>query len=190
MSCVSIPLMVELSAQYPRYGYRRIAIFLDRDGHRMSFGRAHRLTASPLPFQEDRVKHRNTFYELAEIPRYSGIWRYTIYAKMEEFVSTEYYKTRERFHAAQAVCGHLAVHPRQHILRRRDALSVLGTIVMIVHWIVAMTCAGHRAIRDASQIRRTSFYFGPSLPRPWIALVAPLIAAGLGALAQGGFASR
>ena len=35
--------MVELSAQYPRYGYRRIAIFLDRDGHTMSFGRAHRL---------------------------------------------------------------------------------------------------------------------------------------------------
>jgi putative transposase len=35
--------MAELSAQYPRYGYRRIAIFLARDGHRMSFGRAHRL---------------------------------------------------------------------------------------------------------------------------------------------------
>jgi putative transposase len=35
--------MAELSAQYPRYGYRRIAIFLGRDGHRMSFGRAHRL---------------------------------------------------------------------------------------------------------------------------------------------------
>ena len=32
-----------LSAQYPRYGYRRIAIFLGRDGHAMSFGRAHRL---------------------------------------------------------------------------------------------------------------------------------------------------
>ena len=35
--------MAELSAQYPRYGYRRIAIFLGRDGHAMSFGRAHRL---------------------------------------------------------------------------------------------------------------------------------------------------
>ena len=35
--------MAELSAQYPRYGYRRIAIFLGRDGHTMSFGRAHRL---------------------------------------------------------------------------------------------------------------------------------------------------
>ena len=33
--------MAELSAQYPRYGYRRIAVFLGRDGHAMSFGRAH-----------------------------------------------------------------------------------------------------------------------------------------------------
>ena len=35
--------MSELSAQYPRYGYRRIRIFLGRDGHSMSVGRAHRL---------------------------------------------------------------------------------------------------------------------------------------------------
>jgi putative transposase len=35
--------MTALSTQYPRYGYRRIAIFLARDGHPMSFGRAHRL---------------------------------------------------------------------------------------------------------------------------------------------------
>ena len=35
--------MAELAAQYPRYGYRRIAIFLGRDGHAMSFGRAYRL---------------------------------------------------------------------------------------------------------------------------------------------------
>jgi putative transposase len=35
--------MTALAAQYPRYGYRRIAIFLGRDGHKMSFGRAHRL---------------------------------------------------------------------------------------------------------------------------------------------------
>ena len=35
--------MAELAALYPRYGYRRIAIFLRRDGWRMSFGRAHRL---------------------------------------------------------------------------------------------------------------------------------------------------
>ncbi len=35
--------MSELSSQYPRYGYRRIAIFMRRDGHAMSFGRASRL---------------------------------------------------------------------------------------------------------------------------------------------------
>jgi putative transposase len=35
--------MAALSAQYPRYGYRRIRIFLGRDGHAMSPGRAYRL---------------------------------------------------------------------------------------------------------------------------------------------------
>lgn len=35
--------MRELAGQYPRYGYRRIRIFLGRDGHRMSADRAHRL---------------------------------------------------------------------------------------------------------------------------------------------------
>lgn len=34
----------ELSAHYPRYGYRRVAIFLARDGYPMSFSRAHRLS--------------------------------------------------------------------------------------------------------------------------------------------------
>jgi len=35
--------MREHAARYPRYGYRRIRIFLGRDGHRMSAGRALRL---------------------------------------------------------------------------------------------------------------------------------------------------
>lgn len=35
--------MVLLSAQYPRYGYRRIQVFLERQGHRMSADRAWRL---------------------------------------------------------------------------------------------------------------------------------------------------
>jgi putative transposase len=38
-----IARMKELSAQYPRYGYRRVRIFLGRDGFKMSPGRAHRL---------------------------------------------------------------------------------------------------------------------------------------------------
>ncbi len=39
----AVERMRALSAQYPRYGYRRIRIFLGRDGHRMSVGRAYRL---------------------------------------------------------------------------------------------------------------------------------------------------
>ena len=35
--------MAALSKQYPRYGYRRIRIFVGRDGHAMSPGRAYRL---------------------------------------------------------------------------------------------------------------------------------------------------
>jgi putative transposase len=35
--------MGELARQYPRYGYRRIRIFLGRDGHAMSASRAYRL---------------------------------------------------------------------------------------------------------------------------------------------------
>ena len=35
--------MSELAAQYPRYGYRRVRIFLGRDGHKMSVSRAYRL---------------------------------------------------------------------------------------------------------------------------------------------------
>ena len=39
----AIAVMQELAAQYPRYGYRRIQVFLERRGHRMSADRAHRL---------------------------------------------------------------------------------------------------------------------------------------------------
>jgi putative transposase len=38
--------MRELAAQYPRYGYRRIRIFLERDGHVMSPERTYRLWRS------------------------------------------------------------------------------------------------------------------------------------------------
>lgn len=38
-----VSAMRELSAQYPRYGYRRIQVFLERDGFRMSTDKAHRL---------------------------------------------------------------------------------------------------------------------------------------------------
>jgi len=45
--------MRALSTQYPRYGYRRIRIFLQRDGHAMSVGRAHRLWRLVLHLWED-----------------------------------------------------------------------------------------------------------------------------------------
>ena len=39
----AVEKMKQLKRQYPRYGYRRIRIFLARDGLRMGVGRAHRL---------------------------------------------------------------------------------------------------------------------------------------------------
>ena len=38
-----VSVMRELAGQYPRYGYRRIQVFLARRGHEMSADRAHRL---------------------------------------------------------------------------------------------------------------------------------------------------
>jgi putative transposase len=51
--------MKELSAQYPRYGYRRIQVFLARDGMAMSAGRAHRLwRAARLQVPRKRPRKR------------------------------------------------------------------------------------------------------------------------------------
>jgi len=51
--------MAELAAQYPRYGYRRVRIFLGRDGHKMSFGRAYRLwKAARLQVPRKRPRKR------------------------------------------------------------------------------------------------------------------------------------
>ena len=41
-----IEAMKTLSAQYPRYGYRRIRIFLRRQGHQLGVHRTHRLWRS------------------------------------------------------------------------------------------------------------------------------------------------
>lgn len=38
--------MLAFAAQYPRYGYRRIRVFLEREGHQMSAARAHRIWRS------------------------------------------------------------------------------------------------------------------------------------------------
>lgn len=51
--------MRELAALYPRYGYRRIRIFLGRDGHPMSVDRAHRLwRAARLQVPKKRPRRR------------------------------------------------------------------------------------------------------------------------------------
>ncbi|WP_414717184.1 IS3 family transposase [Tahibacter sp.] len=39
----AIAAMRELSARYPRFGYRRIRIYLEREGHARGMERAHRL---------------------------------------------------------------------------------------------------------------------------------------------------
>lgn len=39
----AVTVMRELAAQYPRYGYRRIQVFLERRGHAMGADRPHRL---------------------------------------------------------------------------------------------------------------------------------------------------
>ena len=71
--------MRELSAQYPRFGYRRIHVFLGRRGHEMSTDRAHRLwrqeglqvprkrprrrlsTGRPRPLLPERINHVWTY---------------------------------------------------------------------------------------------------------------------------------
>jgi putative transposase len=51
--------MRALAAQYPRYGYRRVRIFLDRDGHSMSTDRAYRLwRAERLQLPRRRPRRR------------------------------------------------------------------------------------------------------------------------------------
>jgi putative transposase len=54
-----IERMTQLARRYPRFGYRRIRIFLARDEHRMSPGRAHRLwRAARLQVPRKRPRKR------------------------------------------------------------------------------------------------------------------------------------
>jgi putative transposase len=55
----AIERMKALAAQYPRFGYRRIGIFLGRDGYEMSPGRAYRLwQAAGLQVPRKRPRKR------------------------------------------------------------------------------------------------------------------------------------
>ena len=71
--------MRALSAQYPRYGYRRIRIFLARDGHRMSSDRAHRLwRATRLQVPRKRPRRRVAASRPRPLPatRANQVWAY------------------------------------------------------------------------------------------------------------------
>ena len=51
--------MRAIAAQYPRYGYRFVRVFLEREGHRMSFSRAYRLwNAAGLQVPRKRLRRR------------------------------------------------------------------------------------------------------------------------------------
>ncbi len=71
--------MKELASQYPRYGYRRVAVFLARDGHVMSDGRVQRLwTANGLQVPRKRPRKRAKSPRPRPLPPTSAnqIWTY------------------------------------------------------------------------------------------------------------------
>ena len=74
-----IERMTELARRYPRFGYRRIRIFLARDGHRMSPGRAHRLwRAARLQVARKRPRKRIASLRPRPLPPRAAnqVWSY------------------------------------------------------------------------------------------------------------------
>jgi putative transposase len=72
--------MTALAAQYPRFGYRRIAIYLDREGFTMNDKRMHRLwrrAKLQLPKKRPRKRIRGTARDVPEAPVLSNeVWSY------------------------------------------------------------------------------------------------------------------
>ncbi len=71
--------MKRLALQYPRYGYRRIRIFLKREGHTMSWQRAHRLwKAAALQLPQRRPRKRVAASRPRPLPAFApnGVWAY------------------------------------------------------------------------------------------------------------------
>jgi putative transposase len=71
--------MHELAAQYPRYGYRRIQVFLARQGHVMSADRAHRLwRQQALQVPRRRPRRRVASHRPRPIPATGAnyLWAY------------------------------------------------------------------------------------------------------------------
>jgi putative transposase len=74
-----VAAMRELAAQYPRYGYRRIRIFLRRAGHLMSPDRAHRLWRQEgLQVPRRRPRRRVAVSRPRPLPaaRANHVWAY------------------------------------------------------------------------------------------------------------------
>ena len=75
----SLEAMKRLSAQYPRYGYRRIRVFLRREGHGMSRHRAHRLwRLAGLQLPRRRPRRRVASSRPRPVPAFgpNQVWAY------------------------------------------------------------------------------------------------------------------
>jgi len=75
----SLEAMRRLAAQYPRYGYRRIRIFLRREGHHMSRHRAHRLwRLAGLQLPRRRPRRRIAHSRPRRLPAFGAnhVWAY------------------------------------------------------------------------------------------------------------------
>lgn len=71
--------MKMLSSQYPRYGYRRIRIFLQRRGHRLGWQRTYQLwSAAGLQLPRRRPRRRVTTARPRPLPAASAnfVWAY------------------------------------------------------------------------------------------------------------------
>ena len=72
--------MKELAARYPRFGYRRIQVYLERDGFVMNGKRMHRLWRTAklqLPKKRPRRRVRGTARDVPEAPVTSNeVWSY------------------------------------------------------------------------------------------------------------------
>ena len=74
-----IAAMKRLAQHYPRYGYRRIRIFLMREGHAMSWQRAHRLwKAAGLQLPKRRPRRRIATSRPRPLPPFApnSVWAY------------------------------------------------------------------------------------------------------------------
>lgn len=71
--------MQRLAAQYPRYGYRRIRIFLRRAGHSLSIGRTWRLwnkAGLQVPRKRPRRRVASQRDQVQRAPKANEVWAY------------------------------------------------------------------------------------------------------------------